>query len=401
MAQQQRQTDIHQDELCLPNKHYAIINANKKIDIDNLLCPNESKILANILQNHPLRFNIASSSSVPWIYLWQFWHTLKEDGSKYRLKFVLDKKELTMTLDDFGTIFQLPQVTENNHEHFVVAPKFIEMALCKMFSRCLTTQVTGYDQLPLQIMQMLYCFVNNIHVNYADLLWEGLHYLLEHPTTLIPYARFTKLIVSHYMTAYPEISKRVRDKYHNLKHYEMVKRIFISGNNKAGVEMMIPSWMITDEMKLTENYRMYPEAFGSENLMAKEIEKFVEGMDNVGEDEVDKVKINVEVQPVNTIEGKEESVEDDYELRRRKKGNNVEETRNTPIPTTIRSTRIHSTLLSLDIEKLQELTVNDPPPLSSTPSSSSSKLSAIQRLLSLFKPKTGRFKQYKSFFNEL
>ncbi|GKF23089.1 hypothetical protein Tco_0075411, partial [Tanacetum coccineum] len=71
-------------------------------------CPNESRILANILQNHPLRFNIAASSSVPWIYFGQFWHTLKEDCSKYRLKFVLDRKELTLTLDDFKTIFQLP-----------------------------------------------------------------------------------------------------------------------------------------------------------------------------------------------------------------------------------------------------------------------------------------------------
>ncbi|GKG53682.1 hypothetical protein Tco_0555082, partial [Tanacetum coccineum] len=77
------------------------MNANKKIDLDNPLCPNESRILANILQNHPLGFSIAASSSVPWIYLRQFWHTLKEDGLKYRLKFVLDKKELTLTLDDF------------------------------------------------------------------------------------------------------------------------------------------------------------------------------------------------------------------------------------------------------------------------------------------------------------
>ncbi|GKD56822.1 hypothetical protein Tco_1290209 [Tanacetum coccineum] len=84
------------------------MDANKKIDLDNPLCPNESRILANILQNYPLRFNIAASSSVPWIYLGQFWHTFKEDGSKYRLKFVLDKKELTLNLDDFKTILQLP-----------------------------------------------------------------------------------------------------------------------------------------------------------------------------------------------------------------------------------------------------------------------------------------------------
>ncbi|GJT41815.1 hypothetical protein Tco_0941680 [Tanacetum coccineum] len=105
MAQPQRQADVHQEELCPPNKRYALMDANKKIDLDNPLCPNESKILANILQNHPLRFSIVASLSVPWIYLGQFEHTLKEDGSKYRLSFMHDRKELTLTLNDFRTIF--------------------------------------------------------------------------------------------------------------------------------------------------------------------------------------------------------------------------------------------------------------------------------------------------------
>nr|GEW62361.1 hypothetical protein [Tanacetum cinerariifolium] len=105
MVQPQRQADVHQDELCPPNKPYALMDANKKIDLDNPLCQNKSKIMANILQNHPLRFRTAASSSVPWIYLGQFWHTLKEDGSKYRLTFVHDRKELIMTLDDFRIYF--------------------------------------------------------------------------------------------------------------------------------------------------------------------------------------------------------------------------------------------------------------------------------------------------------
>ncbi|GKD94075.1 hypothetical protein Tco_1373912 [Tanacetum coccineum] len=148
------------------------MDANKKIDLYNPLCPNERKLLANILQNYPLRFSIAASSSLPWIYLGQFYHTLKEDGSKYNLSFMLDRKELTMTLDDFRIIFHLPQATDNNHDRFVPAPKFLEMVpfyinnlgfivelrslpnfkiiglmqpwqtLCKMFSRCLTIRFT-------------------------------------------------------------------------------------------------------------------------------------------------------------------------------------------------------------------------------------------------------------------
>ncbi|GJR72281.1 hypothetical protein Tco_0084646, partial [Tanacetum coccineum] len=338
------------------------------------------------------------------------------------------------------------------------------------------------------IMQMLYCFVNNIHVDYADLLWEGFHYSLEHLTTLNPYPRFTKLIVSHYMTEFPQISKRAHDKYHNLEHDEMVKSIFNSGKNKAGVGMKIPSWMITDEMKLVENYRMYAEVFrvdvpntqsqqiestqgthmtisaprlpnpdvedeeGSaqrkstvtrlripprrstlltpptpmsttpiptateveditlrdtiqlsiveqksrddleahqnvekvkEHLVVEEIEKMVEGTESKDSDEVVNSILNsqndpgtrldtqsykeslevekpVVVQLVNVIEEEEESAEDDYELRRREKGKNVEESRHTPSPTPIRSPRIHSTLISLDTEKLQELTETDP-----------------------------------------
>ncbi|GKF08015.1 hypothetical protein Tco_0042239 [Tanacetum coccineum] len=217
MAQPQRQADVYQDELCPPNKRYALMDANKKIDLEHPLCLNESKILTNILQNHPLRFSIAASSLVPWIYLGQFWHTLKEDRSKYSLKFVLDKKELTLTLDDFRTIFHLPQATDNNHDHFVFAIKFSEMVLF---------------------------YIND------------LSFTLECYTAL-----FTKLIVSHYMTAFPEISRRARDKYLNLDDDEMVKSIFNSGKHKDGVRMKISSWMITDEMKLTENYHMYDAVF--------------------------------------------------------------------------------------------------------------------------------------------
>ncbi|GJY88028.1 reverse transcriptase domain-containing protein [Tanacetum coccineum] len=123
MAQPQRPANVHRGDLCPPNKRYALMDANKNIDLDNPLYLNECKIMANIIQN----LSIVASSPVPWIYLGQFWHTLQEVGSKYRLKFVLGRKELTLTLNDFRRIFHLPQATNNNHERFVAAPKFSEM----------------------------------------------------------------------------------------------------------------------------------------------------------------------------------------------------------------------------------------------------------------------------------
>ncbi|GJZ95392.1 hypothetical protein Tco_0667726 [Tanacetum coccineum] len=346
MAPPQRQDDVHQDDLCPLNKRYALMDANKKIDLHNPL------------------------------------------------------KALTMTLDDFKTIFQLPQATDNNLERFVAAPKFSEMVSFFLNGLGFTLELRS---------------PSNFKTTGVVQPWQTLrlHYSLEHQSTLIPYPRFTKLIVSHYITAYPEISRRFRDKYHNLKHDEMVKSIFNSGKNKVGVGMRIPSWMITDEIKLTENYQMYADVFGKshddleaqynvekvkEHLVAEEIEKMVEGTKSVESDEVDnsilnsqndpdtrldprsyKESLEVEkttvAQPINIIEEEEESAEDDYELRRRVEGKNVDESRNTPSPTTIRSLRIHSTLISLDTKKLQELMVTNPTPSSSTPSSSSSELS--------------------------
>ncbi|GJS72289.1 hypothetical protein Tco_0705130 [Tanacetum coccineum] len=77
MAQQQQQRDVPQDQLY-------------------------------ILNNHPLRLCVAASASIPWTNMYQFWHTLKMDESRFKFKFILDTKELTVTVADFRRIFRLP-----------------------------------------------------------------------------------------------------------------------------------------------------------------------------------------------------------------------------------------------------------------------------------------------------
>ncbi|GKD94700.1 hypothetical protein Tco_1374537 [Tanacetum coccineum] len=126
MAQQQQHAaDVHLDEQCPLNKRYDLMDTNKKIDFEYVECPLESKILMNIIQNHPLRFSIAASSSVPWIYMAAFWHTLKDDGSKYRHTFMLDRKKLSLTLDDSEQYFFFHQqmqtiMNDSSHHHHLL-----------------------------------------------------------------------------------------------------------------------------------------------------------------------------------------------------------------------------------------------------------------------------------------
>ncbi|GJS96984.1 reverse transcriptase domain-containing protein [Tanacetum coccineum] len=424
MAQPQRPADVHQDELCPPNKRYALMNANKKVDLENSLCLDESIILENILQNHPLRFSIAASLLVPWIYLGQFWHTLQEDGSKNKLKFMLDRKELTLTLDDFRIIFHLPQATNNNHDHFVPAPKFSEMVpfyinnlgftlelrstsnfkttgllqpwqtLCKIFSRCLTTRVTGKSKgvVGMKIPDWMITDEMKLTENYR--------------TTRAP--RTPNPEPAEVESSAPRRSTVVRLCIPPRRSTRLTPPTPIPITDEADdlvlqntLQVSLAEQKSREELEAKQNVEKV-----KEHLMAEEIKKLVEGSENVEENvEVaslplrnddnqtnpgtrleprsDKESPEVEniaeiSQLVNVIEEEEESAEDDYELKRREKGNHVEEIRNTSSPTTIRSPRIQSTLVSSDTEKLQELTETDPTP-SSTPSSSSpkTKLSTI------------------------
>ncbi|GKB60725.1 hypothetical protein Tco_0916911, partial [Tanacetum coccineum] len=290
--------------------------------------------------------------------------------------------------------------------------------------------------------------------------------------------------------------------YHNLKDDDIMKNIFNLGRYKDKVGMKIPDWMISEEIKHTEHYRMYAEVFGldvpltnrvkcsktincnfrlperrstrltppapvpivdkvdemilqdtlqvslaehksqeeqearenvelvKEHLASVEIEKMVERPENVIDDSLlhrndepkipgttleprsdkkspkveitndkeveitndEEVEITNVVIPVNVNEEEEEITDEVYELKRRKKGKIVEESRSTPFPTPIRSPRIHTDLVSSDTEKLQELTVTN---TKTTP------LSKTNQLLSLFKAKPAHFKRYKNFFQEL
>ncbi|GKB81235.1 hypothetical protein Tco_0948130, partial [Tanacetum coccineum] len=369
MAQQQHAADVHPDELCPPNKRYDLMDANKK-----------------------------------------------EDRSKYSLTFILDKKELSLTLDDFRTIFHLLQANADNHDSFVTPPSFINMVpfykqqlgfimelktsssfkttgllqpwkmLSKIYSKCLTTRVTGWDQPPLQIMQMMEIQRqswnensrlddfrrNEAHGALSDVCEDTLQVsLAEHKSREEQEARENVELVKEHLASV-EIEKMVE-----------------------GSKNVIDDSLLhrNDEPKILGT-RLEPRSDKESSKVEITNDKEVE----ITNDE--EVEITSVVIPVNVNKADEEITAEVYELKRREKGKIVEEFRSIPFPIPIRSPRIHTDLVSSNTEKFQELTITDTKttPLSRLPSTN---LSKTNQLLSLFKAKPARFKQYKNFFQEL
>ncbi|GJS99873.1 hypothetical protein Tco_0821043 [Tanacetum coccineum] len=351
------------------------------VDLRNRAMSIESKILMNIITNHPLRFNIAASSSVPWIYMAQFWHTLKKDGSKHRLKFLLDRKELTLTLDDFRTIFHLPQQIDNL------------MLLLEM----LITIFKDDD-----IMKIIFNSGRNRQ-------------------------SINRKVV-------PKRSTVIRFRLPSRQSARLTPPAPVPTTEKADemilqdmIQVSLAEQKSHEEQEARENV-----ALVAEHLAAEEIEKLVEESENVDdssptrhddtsipgtriEPRSDKESPEVEIVqekdeetskdtevepniviPVNVDDEEDEITDEVFELRRRAKGKNVKESRISPIPSP--TPRNLSTLVSPDTENLQELTVTH-----STPSSGSSvsKITKTNRLLSLIKAKPNQFKRYKTFFHEL
>ncbi|GJZ02746.1 hypothetical protein Tco_0520707 [Tanacetum coccineum] len=281
--------------------------------------------------------------------------------------------------------------------------------LCKIFSKCLPTRVTGWDQPPLQIMQMLYCFVNNIHVDYAEVtlgrtllfassssIFDSISKIYkDHCTSwmITDEMKLTEhLLVSMRRCFRIEFSDSVTDRL-KLQGTHRTPSAPRSANpdkevaessaprrstvihlrlpERRSIRLTPPAPVLTvdkaDEMILQDTLQVSfvehksswrPQEVGKcwhplvdvlGALASEEIEKMVDGQENIESPEVEiakekEVEISKEkeveltnvVIPVNVNDEDEEITDEVYELKRREKGKIVEETRNSPILTPIR-----------------------------------------------------------------
>ncbi|GJV83987.1 hypothetical protein Tco_1523885 [Tanacetum coccineum] len=267
IAQPQHQADVHQDELCPPNRRYALMDVNKKVDLENPLCPDESRILVNMDSNNTL-------------------------------KFLLDGKVDTQTL----------------------------VSLC-----LLSTWPKG-----LRLLDFVF-------------LYDGIYTAFSPPTN---------------STA--------------------AGLIYVLQNT---LQVSLAEQKSHDVDEARENVEQV-----KEHLLAEEIEKLVEGSENVAENVAEYVDENVEVSSspprnddIQNVLGTKLEPKSDKESSK------------------VEITVVVTSVNDIDEEEDMELTKTDPTPSSSIPSSSSPShnLSVRNRLLSLFKAKPGQFRHYKSFFQEL
>ncbi|GJW86818.1 hypothetical protein Tco_0162158 [Tanacetum coccineum] len=146
----------------------------------------------------------------------QFWNTVHKikDTDAYRFK--LDKKKFRVDTKVFHEILQIfPRLL---NQDFIEPPseeKLVTFIQELGYSgKCISGKTTGFDRLRESRAQILWGMYNKKNVDYVSLIWEDFMYQADNREISsarkehMPYLRFMKVIISHFISKDKTISMR-------------------------------------------------------------------------------------------------------------------------------------------------------------------------------------------------
>ncbi|GJR38693.1 retrovirus-related pol polyprotein from transposon TNT 1-94 [Tanacetum coccineum] len=203
------------------------------------------KVVVAILKNTNFFRAFTASSTIPAIYIQQFWDTMRYDSTTGIYSSQLDEQWFNIHKNILRDALQISPINDNNP--FVAPPSsdaVIEYvntlgypctlrnvsamsvndlyqpwrAILSMINMCLTGKTAGHDRPRHHMLQILWGSIHRFNINYAERIWEEFvqsiqtfladkkrlimtsHRKKKSSPLLIPSIRFTKLIIHHLKT---------------------------------------------------------------------------------------------------------------------------------------------------------------------------------------------------------
>nr|GEX33036.1 retrovirus-related Pol polyprotein from transposon TNT 1-94 [Tanacetum cinerariifolium] len=166
------------------------------------------KITMDPLKNNNFFRAFTSSSTIPSIYIQQFWDTIQYDKKAGSYMCQLDEHWFVLTKDTLREALEITPI--NNNQPFVTPPS----------SDALINFTSGFERPRAPVLQILWGIVKLANIDYAERIWEefvqSIHTFIEDKRNLfwhttrkkratlivIPTIRFTKLIIHHLQRRY-------------------------------------------------------------------------------------------------------------------------------------------------------------------------------------------------------
>nr|GEU31788.1 hypothetical protein [Tanacetum cinerariifolium] len=230
------------DEILPHNKWVQIGKSNCYLNLDKKQSNLIFKMVVDLLMHTNFHRAFTASTTVPSIYIQQFWDTIQYDKKAGIYRCQLDEQWFVLTKD---TLREALQITPLNNTQAFVAPPSAEVlvdlvnrlgyprmvknvsnvvtndmfqpwrALTTIINLCLTGKTSGFERPRAPVLQILWGIITQSNIDYAERIWEeftqSIHTFMKdnrnlsrHTTgkkratlILIPRIRFTKLIIHH------------------------------------------------------------------------------------------------------------------------------------------------------------------------------------------------------------
>nr|GFC04087.1 hypothetical protein [Tanacetum cinerariifolium] len=152
----------------------------------------------------------------------EFWATTKLHHNSIRFK--INTKKSVLDLDAFREMLHIsPRIPNQPFADLPTKEEILDFlrSFASVINKCLTGKSSGVDSFRLSQAQMLWGFYHRINIDFAYLIWEDFVYQVEHKNTKrsneMYYPRFTKVIIDHFMTRKPSISRRNKINWHYVR----------------------------------------------------------------------------------------------------------------------------------------------------------------------------------------
>ncbi|GJU79671.1 hypothetical protein Tco_1282036 [Tanacetum coccineum] len=278
-------------------KYQAVGRCNNYAVLTNIMCPKECKIVGQLLVDHPLSYVLTATADVPA----QFWKSVKlVVNTNETIRFMMDRKEITYTIDMFCATLKLPVETPNHPFIAPVTLKFIQpflkivgyqgmvnkvsafytnnlaqpwQTMFKVFNRCFTSRTSSHDQTKINILQIFHVVINCVHVDYAELYYE---WRIFTPNSKRFSRRKMSLCIADLMQKFDSIPKRLEEDYHSIK--DDVSLVSCDDRERDEIdEATLLSLALHKTAKIAEEQENVAKV--QEKLLEKDVEKIVEGED--------------------------------------------------------------------------------------------------------------------------
>ncbi|GJR32884.1 hypothetical protein Tco_1109116 [Tanacetum coccineum] len=301
MSRTNSQVKIVSEEQLVPCANRLVIKKNnQRIALDSHITDTMLRLVVEFLRHHKLYKPVSLTTTVPIIYLHQFWTTINYNKNNHTFTFKLDTHTFTLTPGLLRTVLQMPPPDPNNtyikppSENQILEfiktlgydedPETKMIAISKMvatrlhqpwrailsvLNRCLTGKDSSWDTVRLLILQILWGIVHSANLDFASLIWDEFEWQTversSRPSKMskLLYTRFTKLIIDYILSHNKSIPCRSDSKLHSSQDDQPITKLLRITNGDYKFRMEVPDAMINDIIKKKAGYTYY---------MAKKVE---------------------------------------------------------------------------------------------------------------------------------